>query len=239
VNVHPVRSLGAGRRYDQSIRDADRAGATVEIAPAAALAFTAAYDLRLDRYPQTAYGFVRSRTHAGSIDAAFTPGGRVSAHAFYALELGSTFQRVRHSPQPSISIDLRDIWDATLDDTVHSLGAGLAADLRPGRTTLRLDASFQRADGFAGFRSPPGGDPDLAQDIPGFDDVRWLSLAAELERRVGAGWSLAAGVWWDAQAVDDLIDEGRPDYVPGAFVLAPRSFDYGVLVITARVSRRF
>jgi hypothetical protein len=239
VNVHPVRSLGAGRRYDQSVRDADRAGATVEIAPASALALSASWELRLDRYPQTAYGFVRARTHAGSLDAAFTPAGRVSAHAFYALELGSTFQRVRHSPQPSISIDLRDIWDATLDDTVHSLGAGVAAELEPGRTTLRLDASFQRADGFGGFRSAPGGDPDLALDIAAFDDVRWLSLSAELERRLASGWSLAGGVWWDAQAVDDLIDEGRPDYLPGALVLAPRSFDYGVLVVTARVSRRF
>ena len=33
VNVHPVRSLGAGRRYDQAARDLDRAGARVEVAP--------------------------------------------------------------------------------------------------------------------------------------------------------------------------------------------------------------
>jgi hypothetical protein len=35
------------------------------------------------------------------------------------------------------------------------------------------------------------------------------------------------------------VDEGRPDYVPGAFVLTPRDFDYGAAVLHARVTRRF
>ena len=239
VNVHPVRSLGAGRRYDQAVRDADRAGARIEIAPAEPVVLAASYSLHLDRYPLTPYGLVRTRTHAVSADAAVTPGGRWSAHAFYALELASGFQRMRHSPQPSISIDLRDIWDATLDDTVHSIGAGLAADIVPGRTTLRIEASFQDAEGFGGFRSAPGGIPDLAEDIAAFDDTRWLSVSAEVEHRVGSSWRLGAGAWWDGQSVSDLIDEDRPDYVPGAFVIAPRGWDYGVFAVTARISRRF
>ena len=53
------------------------------------------------RYPLTAYGLVRTRAHVASADASFAPGGRWSAHAFYALELESSFQRVRHSPQPT------------------------------------------------------------------------------------------------------------------------------------------
>lgn len=239
VNPHPVRSLGAGRRYDQAALDADRAGARLEVAPIESVVLAASYALELDRYPLSAYGLVRTRTHAASVDAAFAPGGRWSGHAFYTLELGSSFQRVRHSPLPTISIDLRDIWDATLDETVHSSGAGLAVELDPRRTTLRLDAAFQRADGFAGFRSAPGGVPDLAEDIAAFDDVRWLSVSAELEHRIGTGWSIAAGAWWDGQSVSDVVDEGRPDYVPGAFVLAPRSFDYGALVVNARVTRRW
>jgi hypothetical protein len=167
------------------------------------------------------------------------PDGRWSAHAFYALELESSFQRVRHSPRPTISIDLRDIWDATLSDTVHSLGGGFAADLDPGRTTLRLDAAFQRSDGLADFESAPGGTPDLAFDIAAFDDVRWLTVSAEVEHRVRAGWAVAVGAWWDGQAVSDVTDEGRPDYVPGAFVLAPRSLDYGAVVVYARLTRRW
>ena len=42
-----------------------------------------------------------------------------------------------------------------------------------------------------------------------FDDVRWLSVSAEIEHRVHAGWSVGAGAGWDSQAVSDLIDEGR------------------------------
>ncbi len=146
---------------------------------------------------------------------------------------------MRHSPQPTISIDLRDIWDADLSDTVHSLGGGLAADLDPGRTTLRLEASFQRSNGLADFYSAPGGTPDLAEDIAAFDDVRWVTVSAEVEHRVRAGWSVGACASWDSQVVSDSIDEGRPDYVPGAFVLAPRSLDYGALIVQARVTRRW
>ena len=238
INPHPVRSLGAGRRYDQATRDLDRAGARIEMAPLDAVVLAASYALELRRYPLSAYGLVRTRAHVASADASVAPGGRWSAHAFYALELESSFQRVRHSPQPTISIDLRDIWDATLSDTVHSLGGGFAADLDPGRTTLRLEASFQRSDGLADFYSAPGGTPDLAFDIAAFDDVRWLAVSAEVEHRVRAGWSVAAGAWWDRQAASDL-DEGRPDYVPGAFVLGPRSLDYGAVVVHARLTRRW
>ena len=239
LTARPPRSLGAGRRYDQAARDLDRAGARVELAPLPAVVLAASYALELRRYPLSAYGLVRTRAHVASADASVAPGGRWSAHAFYALELESSFQRMRHSPQPTISIDLRDIWDATLSDTVHSLGAGFAADLDPGRTTLRLEGSFQRSDGLADFFSAPGGTPDLAEDIPAFDDVRWLTVSAEVEHRVHAGWSVAAGAFWDGQAVSDSIDEGRPDYVPGAFVLAPRSLDYGAIVVHARVTRRW
>lgn len=239
VAARPPRSLGAGRRYDQAARDLDRAGARVEMAPLPAMVLAASYALELRRYPLSAYGLVRTRAHVASADASVAPGGRWSAHAFYALELESSFQRVRHSPQPTISIDLRDIWDATLSDTVHSLGGGFAADLDPGRTTLRLDASFQRSNGLAAFYSAPGGTPDLAEDIAAFDDVRWLTVSAEVEHRVGGGWSVSAGAWWDGQTVSDVIDEGRPDYVPGAFVLAPRRLDYGAIVVQARVTHRW
>ena len=239
VNVHPVRSLGAGRRYDQAARDLDRVGARLEVAPLAAVVVAASYSLDLRVYPATAYGLVRTRAHVASADASLAPGGRWSATAFYALELESSFQRLRHSPQPTISIDLRDVWDATLSDTVHSLGAGFAADLDSGRTTLRLDAAFQRADGLGDFESAPGGTPDLAEDIDAFNDVRWLTLSAEVEHRVSTAWSLAALVSWDRQAVSDLVDEGRPDYVPGAFVLATRSLDYSAVVAQARVTRRW
>ena len=238
VAPRPPRSLGAGRRYDQAVRDHDGVGARVEMAPLDAVVLAASYALESRTYPLSAYGLVRTRAHVASADASLAPGGRWSVHAFYALELESSFQRVRHSPQATISVDLRDVWDATLSDTVHSLGAGVDTEIGF-RTTVRLEAAYQSADGLADFGSAPGGTPDLAEDIAAFDDVRWLSVSAEVEHRVGGGWSVAAGAWWDGQAVSDLIDEGRPDYVPGAFVLAPRSLDYGAVVVQARVTRRW
>jgi hypothetical protein len=69
--------------------------------------------------------------------------------------------------------------------------------------------------------------------------VRWLTVSAEVEHRVREGWSIAVGAFWEAQSVSDSIDEGRPDYVPGAFVLAPRSLDYDAIVAHARVTRRW
>lgn len=239
TGVHPVRSLAAGRRYDQAVRDLDRAGARVEVSPAGAVVLSASYALERRQYPETPYGLVRTRAHVAAAEATFAPGGRWSAHAFHSFQIESSFQRTRHSPETSIAVDLRNIWDATLSDRVLSVGGGVAADLLPGRTMLRLDASFQRSDGHADFESPPGGIPDVAFDIDAFDDVRWLSLSAEVEHLVRAGWWMAAGAAWDAQQVGDTIDEDRPGYVPGAFVLAPPDFDYGAALIHARITRRW
>jgi hypothetical protein len=239
VGPHPVRSLGAGRRYDQAVRDRHRAGARVEIAPAGPVVIAASYALDLRRYPQTAYGLVETRAHAAGADATLAPGGRFTAHAFYALERGSSFQRTRHSPQPSISVDLRDIWDASLRETAHGAGVGVTADLVPDRTTLRAEAAVHRADGRADFSSPPGGDPDLGEDIDAFDDVRWLTVSADLEHRVGGGWWIGAGAAWETQSVSSVFDEDLPAYVPGAFVLGPGDPDYGAGAVRFRVTRRW
>ena len=239
VNVHPVRSLGGGRRYDQAVRDRDRVGARAEIAPAEAVTVAASYTLDLRRHPQTPYGLVETRAHAASADVSLAPGGAWTAHAFYALEVGASFQRTRHSPQPTIAVDLRNVWDASLEDVAHSVGAGFAADLDGGRTALRFDALLQHADATGDFDSPPGGIPDEAEDIAAFDDVRWLSLSADLERKVGGGWAFGVAALWDAQAVASVFDEDRPDYVPGAFVLGPGALDYGAFALHARVTRRW
>ena len=98
-----------------------------------------------------------------------------------------------------------------------------------------------RAGGQGGHHSHHGigGRPHRDFDIDAFDDVGRLSVAAFLEHRVRAGWSVAASALWEGQRVSDVIDEDRPDYVPGAFVLTPRDFDYGVIVLQARVTRRW
>ena len=239
VLPHPVRSLGAGRRYDQAIRDRDRAGLRVELAPAEALVAAASYTLDLRRYPGSAYGLVETRAHAASADLSFAPGGPWSAHAFYALEAASSFQRTRHSPQPTISIDLRDVWDADLRDVAHSVGGGLALDLDAARTVVRVDAALQVADGRGDFSTPPGGIPDDALDIAAFDDVRSLTVSADVERRIGEGWAVGAAVGWDGQAVSSVFDDDLPAYVPGAFVLGHGDLDYGVFAIQARLTRRW
>ena len=189
VNVHPVRSLGAGRRYDQAARDLDRVGARIEVAPA-----SGAGRRRLLRAGPAGIPADRVRARANSRPTwpprtrRWPPADAGARTAFYALELESSFQRVRHSPQPTISIDLRNVWDATLSDTVHSLGAGFAADLDSGRTTLSPRRGVPARRRARRFRAaPPGGTPDLAEDIDAFDDVRWLTLSAEVEHRVSDG----------------------------------------------------
>jgi len=239
VNVHPVRSLGGGRRYDQAVRERDRVGARAEIAPAEAVMVAASYTLDLRRYPQTPYGLVETRAHAASADVSVAPGGAWTAHAFYALEAGSSFQRLRHSPLPMIAVDLRNVWDASLEEVAHSVGAGFAADFDQGRTTLRLDAVVQDADGTGDFSSPPDGIPDGAADIAAFDDVRWISVAADVERRIGGGWAFGLAALWDSQEVASVFDEDLPDYVPGAFLLGPGDLDYGAFAVHARVTRRW
>jgi hypothetical protein len=69
--------------------------------------------------------------------------------------------------------------------------------------------------------------------------VRWVTVAADAERRFGGGWAVALGAAWDSQAVSSVFDEGRPDYVPGALVVGPGDLDYGVFALQARLMRRW
>jgi hypothetical protein len=240
VNVHPVRSLGGGRRYDQAVRDRDRVGARFEIALGAPVVAAASYTLDLRRYPQTPYGLVETQSHAASADLSVAPeAAGWTAHAFYAFERASSFQRTRHSPLTTIAVDLRNVWDADLLDVAHSAGGGFAIDLDGGRTTVRVEAAFQVADATGDFDSPPGGIPDGAADIDAFDDVRWITVAADVERQLGGGWAVAAGAAWDSQSVSSVFDDDLPDYVPGAFVLGPGDLDYGVFALQARLTRRW
>ena len=69
--------------------------------------------------------------------------------------------------------------------------------------------------------------------------MRWISVSADLERRIGGGWAFGVAALWDAQDVSSVFDEDLPDYVPGAFVLGPGELDYDAFALHARLTRRW
>jgi outer membrane receptor protein involved in Fe transport len=108
--------------------------------------------------------------------------------------------------------------------------------MRGDRLELLVRGTLQEMDGNNDLDSPPGGTPDLAVDVPEFDDTRLLSLGAELGWRLSPRWRLAVGGWHEDYDLRDSNAEGVPNYAPGSFFLAPVDDDYRATVLYVRAS---
>ena len=124
---------GAGGATTRPARDLDRVGARIELAPAARRWCVAA-----SYAPGPAELPADRRTGSCARGPTWPPRTRRWPPADAGAPTRSTPSSSSRASSacatarcPTISIDLRDVWDATLSDTVHSAGRGLRGRPRP------------------------------------------------------------------------------------------------------------
>ena len=230
----PAVNLLSLRRYDQATKDLTRAMALFQITPWETATVSLSFTHGRDDYDESPHGLIESSVRALSAEVDWSPTDRLNLSAFYTREDVASFQRGRQSGA-ALSTNPADDWTANVDDDFDSFGAG--ATLTPrADLELSLRATLHRADGFNDLDSPPGGTPDVAVDIPAFDDTRLLLLSAEARYRLSARWQLAAGGWMEDYEFRDAASEGLPHYAPGGFFLAPADGDYRGTVFYVRAA---
>jgi hypothetical protein len=230
----PPANLLSLRRYDQANKDLTRAMALAQVTPWETATVSLSYTQGKDEYDESPHGLLESSVRALSAEVDWTPVDRFSLNAFYTREDISSLQRGRQSGA-ALSSNPADDWTADVDDVFDSFGAG--ATLTPHASLeLSLRATFHRADGDNDLDSPPGGTPDVAVDVPVFDDTRLWVLAAETRYRLSARWQVAAGAWLEDYEFRDAATENVPPYAPGGFFLAPVDGSYRGTVLYVRAA---
>ena len=193
------------------------------------------------RYPLTA---VRAREHAGprGLRRRVRGSGRTLERARVLLP-GARVELPARAAQPAaghLHRPARHLGRRRCPTPFTPWARGFAADLDPGRTTLRLEGVVPAVGRARGFRAArPAAPPTSRRTSPPLTTCAGSPCPRRSSTASARGGRSRLGPSWEAQAVSDSIDEGRPDYVPGAFVLAPRSLDYGAIVAHARVTRRW
>jgi len=242
----PPANLLELRRFDQAERDVDRLSALLQLSPGSDFTISFSYLYGRDDYtrePVVAasglrYGLLDAKNESFTAEADYSPSERWSVYSFYTREKISTFQRGRQSGGV-LSTDPRNDWTADVEDKVDSYGGGGTVALVPDKLDFRAFCRYQKLDGNNDLFSPPGGTPDVAFDIPIFDDTKILTLSAEFGYRLASAWSLALGGWFEDYEIRDSASTGLQNYVPGSFFLAANDSDYEARVGYVRASYRW
>jgi MtrB/PioB family decaheme-associated outer membrane protein len=238
-----ITNLAALRRFDQSRRDSDRLISTLQLSPGGEVSLGLSYVWGRDDYREDAtHGLLEADTKAFSVDADYTPTERLNFFGFYTREKIYNFQRGRQSGATPSTNPLDD-WTSIVDDEADSFGGGVNLGLLPERLDLKLLGHYQKVDGNNDLDAPPGGAPANARrtlggvaDITAYDDTRLWMLNAELSYRIQAGWTLAAGGWWEDYRIEDATAVGSVNYVPGGLFLAGNDGPYEGRVFYVRLS---
>jgi MtrB/PioB family decaheme-associated outer membrane protein len=223
------------RRFDLANKDTTRFTGQLQLSPSANTTVALAYIRGKDDYDDSTHGLLTADNEAFTAEADYTPNERFSVFAFYTRENISSFQRGRQSGSTP-SVNAADDWTADLQDKVDSFGGGANVSLAKDLVDLSVTGSWQEVDGNNDLESPPGGTPDLATDIPVFDDTRLLTLNAELVWRIQRGWRLAVGGWFEDYEIEDANTTGLAYYVPSSFFLAAIDGAYRAHVLYIRAS---
>jgi MtrB/PioB family decaheme-associated outer membrane protein len=231
----PPANLTLLRRFDQATKDTTRLVSELQLSPGGNTTVALSYIRARDDYEESSHGLINAENEAFTAEVDFTPSDRFSVFAFYTREDISSFQRGRQSGATLSTREIDD-WTADVRDKVDSLGGGVNLALVKDRLDLGLTGSWQKVDGNNDLESPPGGAPDVAFDIPLFDDSKLLTLSAELAYKFRGGWRLAVGGWLEDYEVRDANTTGVTNYMPASFFLAAIDSDYRAQVLYARAS---
>jgi MtrB/PioB family decaheme-associated outer membrane protein len=215
------------RRFDVAEKNTQRVISILTLNP-----FNGPFDATLnftryfDNYSKhSEFGLLKWRNQTFTAEADYSPSERWSTFAFYSREYWDGFQRGRQSGATPSTNPL-DNWTADNSDKANSIGAGFTIGVVPNKVDFNFTGRIQNVAGFANLDSPPGGTPDVAFDVPNVDDTRLWTLMGQVNYKISTPWTLAFGAWYERYRIQDSLNTGTQQYLPGGFFLAPNDLGY-------------
>jgi MtrB/PioB family decaheme-associated outer membrane protein len=234
------------RRYDQSKRDLQRIGGTIQLAPGEGKLFLLASYIKtkqeFDDAPvpvvveptmDNPLGLMKSDYETFTVEADFTPTDRATFYGFYSRENIDDYQIGRQSGG-SLNLDPATNWTSTVADQVDSIGCGGTFVLVPGKWTFDLFSRWQEVDGDNSF-TQSGENPE---GIPAYDDTKLFYLSGNLKYQLARAWAIALGGFYEDYEIDDAqTGQGNLlNYMPGSFFLNANNGNYQAWVSYAMLT---
>ena len=127
---------------------------------------------------------------------------------------------------PTPSTNPLDNWIADNSDKANTIGAGFTLGVIPKKLDFNLTGRVQSVNGFANLQASPQGVTKGAVPIPNVDDTRLWSLIAQANYTITTAWQATLGAWYEHYNINDALNTGLQQYLPGGFFLAPNDLGY-------------
>ena len=215
--VHGVPANHPGmRKFLQADRESTALNLMAMYLIGDSLSLTGTVQGRDDDYDESPLGLQSAERMAYGLELGWAAGGGLAFNAFVNREDLEYFLQSRQSGATASTNPLDD-WSGDFEDQTDTYGLGLTFDRDP--WDAEVTASWSDTEGFLDLFSPPGGSPNVAFDIPNYDDVELLAVRAELDYDISA--RVAAGVSWlyEDYTIDSFLTRGLVPYLPAAPLL--------------------
>lgn len=232
ITTHPDM-----RKFDQAERTYDSLRVQTQWAATDAVNLSFGVSGRDESYDESLFGLISDELLEYNAEVSYSPGESFTFFLFGHRADRESFQRNRESGG-SPSEDPEDDWSLDLDEVTDTWGLGVNTKFAK-RWTSEVSAQWSRSDGFADFFSPPGGEPDLAEDFDDYDDVELLALFGRVDYQLGKHASAGLSYRWEEYDVESFLLRGLRNYMPGAILLNADNGDYTAEILGINVTVNF
>ena len=216
--IHPegANNLPGMRKFLQAAREYDQWNLMAMYLIGDSMSLTGTVQGRDDDYDESDFGLQSAERMAYGLELGWAAREGLAFNVFGNWEdLDYLVQSRQSAAVPSI--DPRNDWSGDFGDSTDTYGVGFDYDHGP--WVAEVTGTWSETDGYLDLFSPPGGSPDLAFDIPNYDDVELISLYGELDYAISP--RVSAGVSWlyEDYDIDSFLTSGLIPYLPAAPLL--------------------
>ena len=238
------------RKFDESDRNRQKVEGQLQIGLGDFFTLTPTAAYYWDDYFNSTLGLQEATGYTAGIDLTWRPHELVSISTGYTYE--QLFQKMRSRSRPvngSVTLDAPDFdWISDVQDTVHTVYAGLKAALIPKKLDLRIDMNYSTSLGRVETRNPTApvsgsaaqNATAKAQRFPAFEDSL-VHLEAALIYHFLKNWSAKVGYMFEMFDNNDWRTNTLNPFVPGvsSIWLGNNLRDYTAHMMGLSVSYRF
>ena len=212
------------RKFDEAERNRQKVEAQLQFTLGNVFTATPTASYHWDDYVDSPLGLQQESGWSAGIDLSFTPVERVVFSAGYTYEL--LFQKMRSRSRPvtgTTTFDFVDFdWISDLQDTVHTVYAGVKAALIPKVLDLTINGNYSNALGRIETRNPTApvsgtaaqNASAKAQRFPAFEDTI-LRLETALTYHFLKNWSAKVGYAFEMFEKSDWRTDTLNPFIPG------------------------
>jgi MtrB/PioB family decaheme-associated outer membrane protein len=238
------------RKFDESNRNRQKVDGQLQISLSDFFTVTPTASYHWDDYYDSPLGLQQETGWTAGIDLTWRPHERVSLSSGYTYE--QLFQKMRSRSRPvngAVTLDVPDFdWISDIQDTVHTVYAGLKAGLIPKVLDLRIDLNYSTSLGRIETRNPippTSGTASqnasaTAQRFPAFEDSL-VHLEAALIYHFLKNWSAKVGYMFEMFENNDWRTNTLNPFIPGvsSIWLGNNLRDYTAHMMGVSVAYRF